>query len=344
MARLLQVPERMLPLAETYLRIVGSGIVFTSVTSTLTTIIRNTGDTRSPMFIATGMNLIHIVLNYGFIFGAFGLPQLGLAGVAESTLVSRALAAAALVHVARAAFRTVSPLRVRDLFRFDRGLFGETVKIGMPMAIGSATWSVAQMVLYSLVASMGAVPLTAKTYMSTIESFPIVAGWSIGMALQIQVAHLHGAGRHEEAYRSPFRGFRAGMALVMTITFVMLLAIKPILHLFTSSSEVITVCGILMLLNLVYQPCKMTNMAFNTALTAVSDTRYIMITNLIFIWSVCVGLSYVLGHMLGMGIIGVYAALILDEGIRCVLVYRRWKTTYLTPPAGRNAPSNAVNI
>ena len=98
-ARLLQMPEELIPLAEIYLSIVGGSMLFTALMMTLSTVIRSTGNTKGPMFTAVVMNIIHIVLNYGFIYGEFGLPQLGLTGVSLSTMISRLLASVYLFYL-----------------------------------------------------------------------------------------------------------------------------------------------------------------------------------------------------------------------------------------------------
>ena len=103
-ARFLQMPEELLPLAVRYISIVGGGMILTALMSTLSTVIRNSGNTRGPMYTALGMNVIHIVLNYAFIYGAFGFPQWGLTGVSISTVVSRLLASVLLLYMFLFAF------------------------------------------------------------------------------------------------------------------------------------------------------------------------------------------------------------------------------------------------
>ena len=44
------------------------------------------------MYVSLGMNVLHVVLNYGLIFGNLGLPELGVKGAAISSVISRGLA------------------------------------------------------------------------------------------------------------------------------------------------------------------------------------------------------------------------------------------------------------
>ncbi|MDH6671499.1 putative MATE family efflux protein [Paenibacillus sp. LBL] len=122
-AAVLQLPENLLPLAGTYISIVGGGMVLIAMMATMSTVIRNTGNTRAPMYVAIGMNIIHVIMNYGFIFGAFGFPQWGLTGVAISTVVSRLLAVLLLLYIFLRSFEY--RVKWREFRVFDRPLFGE---------------------------------------------------------------------------------------------------------------------------------------------------------------------------------------------------------------------------
>lgn len=153
-AALLQLPESLQPLAAGYIAIVGGSMVFAAAMAALGTAIRSTGDTRSPMYIAIGMNVFHVILNYAFIYGAFGFPQWGLTGVALSTLASRLLAAAVLLLLFVRAFDR--RIGWQDMRRFDKPLFGEIVRIGWPMGVNMSSWVFSQLVIFSFVAMLGA--------------------------------------------------------------------------------------------------------------------------------------------------------------------------------------------
>ncbi|CAM4320197.1 hypothetical protein PAAL109150_20500 [Paenibacillus alkaliterrae] len=137
-AALLQLPEHLLPLAETYISIVGGGMVLIALMSALSTSIRNTGNTKGPIYTAIGMNVVHVFLNYAFIFGAFGFPKWGLMGVAVSTVVCRLLATIVLFIMFMGSFeRTIG---WRDLNVFNRKLFGDVLRIGWPLGVNMSCW------------------------------------------------------------------------------------------------------------------------------------------------------------------------------------------------------------
>lgn len=320
---LLQLPVELLPLAETYVSVVGGGMVLVALMSSLSTAIRNTGNTKGPMYIAIGMNVVHVALNYAFIFGAWGFPKLGLLGVALSTVICRLLAVLVLLYMFLHAFER--RIALRDFKLFDRGLFGEIMRIGWPLGVNMSCWVFSQMAIFSYIAMIGAAELAARTYMNTLESFCFMLGYSIALALQIQIAHLFGAGRMQEAYRTSYRGLWIGLGLVLVNALVIYAIGKPVLGLFTEDSSIVAFGVSLLGLNILLQPGKMVNMALQNSLNAVGDTRYTMWISLGSLSVIATGVSYWFGIGLGWGLTGIYVAMILDEYLRGALSFIRWR-------------------
>lgn len=161
--------------------------------------------------------------------------------------------------------------------------------------------------------------------MSTLETFCFLLGFSLALAVQIQIAHLYGAGRTKEAYKAVYRSLSAGLPLVIINTWLLVLFGKHILGLFTQDEGILLICGSLLWLNLALQPAKVLNMTLGNALNAVGDTRYTMYVSLTVMWVVATGCSYLLGISLGWGIVAIYGCMIADEYIRSIFCYVRWR-------------------
>ena len=289
----------------------------------LSTVIRNTGDTHSPMYAAIGINVIHVLMNYAFIHGAVGFPAWGLTGVALSTTISRIIGTIILFVIFRKSFQ--KRFSWTDIRIFDRPLFRETMKLSWPLGVGMSSWCFTQLVIFTFIAILGSKELTARTYMNTLESFCFLVGFSIAMAGQIRIAHLHGSGQDQVAYWSAYRVMWIGLSLVLVNTLLLYGFGNKALKLFTSDSEIVSLGVSLLAVNLLLQPAKMLNMALGNALNAVGETRFNMMVGLVSMWVIAVGLSYCLGIWMSWGLYGIYAAMILDELLRGVLVLFRWR-------------------
>ncbi|BBH22715.1 MATE family efflux transporter [Paenibacillus baekrokdamisoli] len=322
-ARLLNLPEHLLPLSDTYISIAGGGMVLSALMAALSTVIRNTGNTRGPMYTAVGINIIHVLLNYGFIFGAFGFPQWGLTGVSISTLVSRLLAVLLLFYMFIHSFER--KVGLADIRLKDSKLFKEVLRIGWPLGVNMSCWVFSQLVIYTFLATLGTKELAARTYMNTLESFCFMLGYAFALAAQIQIAHLYGAKRTKEAYKSAYKALYVGLIVVSFNALLLYLLGKRLLGLFTDDKEIIAMGISLLALNFLLQPGKMINMALGNALNAVGDTRYMMVISIASMGIVATGCSYLFGIHLGWGLIGIYCCMIADEYVRGFLVFIRWR-------------------
>ena len=211
-------------------------------------------------------------LNYAFIYGAFGFPEWGIKGVAISTVVSRLLATIMLIVMYVNAFE--KRITLRDIGLFNLKLFRAVLRIGWPLGVSNMAWMFAQLTLFSIIAVIGAEELATRTYLNTLESFCFMLGYPIALAVQIQIAHLYGAGQTKQAYSSAYRALWISLVLVMMNVLLIYIFGKQLLGLFSSNSNII-VLGVSMLgLNIILQPGKALNMIVGGALNAVGDTRF----------------------------------------------------------------------
>lgn len=328
---MMNTPQEVMAEATTYLSLVGAVTILVALQAATSAVVRNTGNTRGPMVIAIGMNVIHLFLNYVLIFGAFGFPEMGIVGVAVSTMISRFIALIFNIWLMRKSFEPV--LRWLDFKGWDMPIVREVVRIGWPMSITNISWNYTQTVIFAVVATLGAASLTAFTYVSTITGLAHMVGWSIAMAAQIRIAHMYGARRYEEAYQSAYSAWWGGAAYVTIVSIGFYFLGESILRLFTDNAHIIAIALPLFAMNLLLQPLKMMNMAFGTSLIGVGDSRYVAFSSVIFMWLFAAGGSYVFGHTLAWGVIGVYAAMTLDEAARGVIVCLRWRRRLFIPGA-----------
>ncbi|CAM3990687.1 MATE family efflux transporter [Cohnella lubricantis] len=350
-AGMLQLSDELMPLADVYISYVGGGMFMVAMTAALSASIRNTGNTRAPMYVGIAINLIHIVLNYLFIFGSFGFPKWGLAGVTVSDNICRFLSAALLLYMFLFSFER--RIRLSDFRVFKPKLLKDILKISWPLGINSSCWVLSQLAIYSFLAMLGAKELAARTYMNTLESFCFTLGFAIALAAQIQIAHLYGAARTRDAYKAAYKALFIGETLVIAFSVLLYLMGRHVLGLFTTDPEIISMAIPLLVLNLILQPGKMLNMALGNSLSAVGDTRYIMMTSIASMGLIATGCSYFLGIHWGWGLIGIYCSMIADEYARGILSYLRWrKRKYLRkaeaafnqsqPPAAQAGASLSV--
>jgi putative MATE family efflux protein len=322
--KLMQVPAEVLPDASIYLGIVGSGTLLVALHTSAAASIRSSGDTRSPMYVALAMNVIHLALNYVLIFGAFGFPKLDTLGVAISSIISRSLAVGFSLWLLYRTFPSIFG-RLR-LSSATLSTFKDIVRVGWPITLSNSSYTYVQTVLFSFIASLGVVPLAAFTYMNTIQGLPTMIGSAIGLAVQIRIGQWYGAGRLIESHKSAYTAVRLGIGVMFVITLLICLFRKDVISMYTNDPQVISLSMVLFFLYLVLQPLKMQTMGFAQSLYAVGDNKVVTFVGMGSMWILGAGGAYLLAIQLELGLIGVYMALMLDEWTRGTFAWFRWRS------------------
>ncbi|WP_052737954.1 MATE family efflux transporter [Bacillus sp. SA1-12] len=239
-------------LAKSYLIIAGGSLFNQAVMITVTAIIQSHGFTKYTMFVAIGINIIHIVGNYLFIYGALGVPKLGVVGVAISTVISICIGLFINLHVLTRKVRV--SLNWKNLFRWKQDHVKKILKIGMPASASNLSYSANQIVTTAFIVSLGAEMLSTRIYTQNIMFFIMVLAISMGRGVQIIVGHLVGAGEKEEAYKQTFLNLRRSLLITISAVFIICLFRKQLFGLFTNDDDNIAIGSLLLLMGFLLEP------------------------------------------------------------------------------------------
>ncbi|CAH1221789.1 putative FMN/FAD exporter YeeO [Paenibacillus auburnensis] len=309
--------------ANDYLTIIGSCTLITVLQTFISATIRSIGNTKGPMQIAIGMNVLHLFLNYILIFGELGFPAMGIHGAAISTCISRGLAMAASIILLLRGFPKLSLHMVWS--GKAEGLWKEIMRIGLPVSVTAVSWGYSQIVLISVLSAMGEQSLAAYTYLSTVQQLPWLIASSIGTALQIRVAQFYGAGLIKDMFKSLNAALKPGLILVFVVSLGLLLSSSVLMSWFTQDTKIIHLAYPAFVLCVIWQPVRVIGFCASGALNAIGDAKIVAILSIIGMWVFTAGGSYVLGILLGYGLVGVFIAMLCDELLRSGYYLFRWK-------------------
>lgn len=310
--------------ARIFLIIVGGALVFQAMSITISMIIQTHGFTKETMFVSGGMNIINIIGNYLFIYGALGFPQWGVPGVAISTAFSQLLGLIAYALVLY--YRVNLKLSWNDFIDLQKDRLKKVLSIGIPSSMTIISYSSSQIVTTAIITLLGTQMLATRIYTINVLFFVMILGISLGRGSQIITGHLVGAGKMDEAYRKGMRNVRWSILLALGMTTVIVLVREPLLRLFTNDPEIIKMGAILLMMGYLLEPGRCLNLVYGATLQAVGDARYMMIVSVGVIWGFSVPLYYLLGIHFGWGLIGIWIAFIADEWVRGIALFIRWKT------------------
>ncbi|MGL4204938.1 MAG: MATE family efflux transporter [Aeromonadaceae bacterium] len=322
---LMNMPEELMADGHTYLTVIGLCLIPEAAALCMAAALRAHGHTREAMYVTLVANIVTFVGNGLLLFGFFGLPQLGVAGVAWSTVFGRLVALGLLIYLLQK--RTGIRLLFGQLWQWPREVLGKIMHIGLPAAGENLSWMLQFMVVTSFVALMGDKALATQSFFFQICLFILLFGLSIGLGTEILVGHLVGAGKFEQAYRQVLRSLRLG--LLVTAVVVIPAALGGghyLMSLFSDDSEIVAMATQLFLVSLILEPGRTFNIVVINSLRATGDARFPLLMGLLSMWGLAIPLAWFLGLHLGWGLVGVWLAFAADEWTRGLAMYWRWKS------------------
>lgn len=311
-------------LAQQYLTIVGGTLFTQALLVTVSAILRANGLTKEAMVISVVMNIIHLAGNSIFIYGLFGVPEMGVQGVAISTAISRAVA---VILIFRLLYRRLPmKIAVEDYLNFNKSFIKKILKIGVPSAGENVVYNTSQMAITVIIGLLGAMALTTRVYTFNIMSFMMLFGIAIGQGTQILIGYKVGAREFDKAYHQLLKSLKLSIIITMAITVVIVAVREPILGVFTDNKEIIREGSMVLLLCLILEPGRTFNIVVISSLRAAGDAVFPVKMALVSMWGISVPLAYFLGITMGFGLSGIWIAFIVDEWFRGIIMYIRWRS------------------
>lgn len=310
--------------AHTYLVVTGLSLCLEAVALALSAVLRSYGHTRETMFVTIVMNVISIIGFLIAINGLFGIPVTGVVGVSISIIVARLFLVFALLFFVykRLAIR----YRINDILKIDKTNTKKLMGIGIPSAGEQLSYQLSQVVITSFVAIVGDAALAARVYILNISMFCFMFTMAISQGTQILVARYIGAKQYKRTLKRGLKTLRIAFFVSVVISFIIAFTGESLLGLFTKDPMIIAVALPVLWAIVFIEPGRAVNMVLMGSLKSVGDVRFPVIIGIISMWGLAVVLSYVFGISLGLGLLGVWLAQGVDEWVRGIFAFRRWKS------------------
>lgn len=302
-----------------YLVVYMSGTVFVYIYNALYGFLRGIGESTAPMVFAVASTITNLVLDVWFV----GFTPMGTAGAALATVLSQVLSVGMMVWFIKHKI-SVFHFSVKAL-RIDKVYLGQIVKVGLPQMCQFVLTNISFILVGALINSYGTIYTAAAGAANKIYNFGVLPGQAV-MSAVITMTAQNVPGKN---YKRIYRGVGAGMLLTLLIGGALMVICQlfpgPLLGLFTTESEVITI-GVPFMRILVWT-FLLENMMFCLfgLLTGAGYTHVTMICALLTAFAVRftfahllakqtelgfngIALSYVLAPILSIVITGLFAA------------------------------------
>ncbi|MCF0202485.1 MAG: MATE family efflux transporter [Bacteroidaceae bacterium] len=320
--RLIGLSENLMPEGLIYMKITGVCSFTQAISFALSASLRSADKTVYPMIVTLISNVLNFIGNYVLIFGKFGFPALGVEGAAISTALSRAVAMVLLAvfhtrkHIHSYPLEYFRPFPVRELKNL--------VLVGVPAMSEEMSYCLSQVVGIYMINKLGDTALATRAYCWNILAYCILFSASFTQGGSIMIGHFVGRGRNRAAYILGNYNLRLQLICCVTMAAVLASLGRPILSLFTENEEILTLGSWIFVINVFLEIGRTRNIFSCGSLRATGDTIYPVVIGITFQWLIAVGVAYVAGFWLGLGLLGIWGAFALDENTRGVILTRRW--------------------
>lgn len=314
-----------LEFASQYLSVVGGFIFLQALLSSMSVIIRNHGMTQISMYVTLGMNIMNTALDVVFVLGLFGLPKMGVMGVAIATTFSRVVGTIVLAVVL---FKKIEKPSIFKLLKpFPKDDVKNIIKIGVPSAFETFLYNISQIVITSIVLNcLTDTELITKTYVQNITMFFYLFTVAISQASQIITGHLVGAKELDRVYKQAYRSYFYALGITMAISLAGIIFGKQLMGIFTTDASVIAIGANIFIINIFLEAGRTTNLVIIGCLRGAGDVYFPTICAVFSMMLVSTLGSYILAVVCGMGIYGLWIAIAADEVIRGVFMLFRWRS------------------
>lgn len=320
----MKMPVELAGAAQLYLKVLALSLCFEAGNFVISTVLRSHKMSRPTMWLSLVTQLVHFAIALPLMFGWLGLPAWGLMGLMVGSLVSRVLTFVLGLWLWRRLLNL--SLRGRQWWSWPAGSLRGVMHVGLPGAGENIAYRLSFMMILAFVAGMGPAALAAHAYTHQLMVFMLLFGVCMGLATEIIVGHCVGAGRLHQSDRVVRSAL--GMGLVVSLTVSVLIASfgHVLLNLFTQDAHIIAVGRQLLWLCLLLETGRTFNLVVINGLRAAGDVRFPLFAGVSSMFLVAVGLSWWLGVHLGYGLVGIWLACALDEWLRGLTMYWRWRT------------------
>lgn len=309
-----------------YFRIIMGGLCFNALNMVLCAAQRGIGNTKIAMRTNIVSNLVNVVLNYLLIGGNFGFPALGIRGAAIATVCGTVVALCMSLSTVLSPGNFLHLVPSRSNLRFDRSTLSSMFNIGSSSLAEQVFLRFGFLVYTILVAHLGTNALAAHQIGMNIITISFAFGDGLSVAAVSLVGQNLGAKRPDLAKIYGAICQRLGVCCSCLVAIVYFIWGKTIFGLFSQEPEILEYSTFIMDMVSVIVFLQIAQVIFSGCLRGSGDTKYVAMVSLISVAIIRPGAGWIFIYGLQTGLWGAWIGLAIDQCIRLVLNFLRFRS------------------
>lgn len=305
--------------ADVYLYIVALSIPFLAIYNAGAAIFRTTNNASLPMIVLLVCDVLNVIGN------AFCIYYLGwdVRGVAIPTVISRALAAVAILYFATDENYKLHIKRTLK-HKFDTVILKKVLHVGIPYGVENGLFQLGRVLVLSIVSTFGTMAIAANSVGYAIGIFSVLPGFAINLGLTAVISNCVGANDYEQA-----RYYNRKCLIIVVVTHIIInlaiFACLPlILGIYNLSAQTAVMAGEMIVWHGIFAVI-IWPLSFTLPATfrGAGDSKSVMYISLAVMFTCRIALSYVIASWMGIGVFGTWIAMFIDWYVRAgIYVYR----------------------
>ena len=308
-----------------YLRFVGGAYLCWGVTEVYLSVLRSIGRVTISMAMNVLAFSLNIMFNAVFIFGLFGMPKLGAAGVALGTTLSRFVE---LIGCCIVSFLSKDiKLEIKYLFVHNAILFSDFCSMALPALANDIIWGLAFSIYSVILGHLGSDAVAANSLVTVVRNFGTVACFGMASAGGILLGKLLGENKIDEGEKAAKELIRLTIASAIIGSLIILIVTPFVLKYASLSSTSMHYLKYMMLINVYY----IFGPAINTTLIcgvfrSGGDSKFGFIVDCIDMWCYAVPLGLINAFVLKLPVMWVYFFMCTDEFVKWPWVISHYRS------------------
>ncbi|MFD1737325.1 MATE family efflux transporter [Bacillus salitolerans] len=285
------------------------------------------GKTRVVMIIMIFSLPFNFLLNYLFIFGKWGFPELGGAGAGYATSITYWIIVGftAMIIKTRDPFSTIFIISDLKIFSWEK--CKEILRIGIPMGLSSFFETSMFAIVTILISKFTIVTVAAYQTALNIVSFLYMIPISISMAITVLVSFELGAKRYKDAQIYSWIGINLSLFIALVTGLLVVIFRYQVAGFYSSDQAVIQLAAHFLIYALFFQLSDALQATAQAALRGYKDVNIAFVMTLISYWGICLPLGYVLAEFTTLGADGYWIG--LTVGLFAAGLGLSWRLLYI---------------
>lgn len=320
--------ENIISLGIVYFRFSTITYFFLGLSLVCTLALRSIGQVKLPLYVSIGAFSINLLANYVLIFGKFGFPQMGVAGAALATLISRIFEASIICGYLLVKDEKIG-FRFRHLFMKTWDLLGEYIRISIPVLVSDAILAFGNNAVAMVIGRLGQTFVAANAITSVTQQVSSVVIQGVCQSGAIVTGQTLGQGDKEKTMVQGYGFLGLGFILGVLASLCILIISPFVIKSYNVSVETASTAKQLMNAISIIMLFQATNSIMTKGvLRGGGDTKMLMVADNIFLWILSIPLGIIAGFVFHLPAFWIYVCLKFDQiskAVWCVLRLRSGK-------------------